>query len=354
MLRAVAILGSILTVGALVESFTPPVRDAKPQIRLVDTKQLPGSFVVAQAVYADHERVFLGSYQGDLFVLRRDRKANFPLLETIDIGAPVTSVHGNDKSIYVTSRDGNLYTFAKTWPRLQQTERMSLSTYGLTGLDIAAGDLYVAKGQAASAASDSNLFISELNPGDTGLDVLSMRSYGENFVPHRTLVFDRQTLRPIGELPQQGSGHVSLRVLQNFIFMTTPGCCGTGIDIYNAATLQHSQFIARSANTVAAAKASGANYLIAGSEAGAIDLYEQKNGAYGFISTLNLRDLTAFKGTEDIEVRSLWVDQFDNLIFAGSSWGNDSRPANLPSLFILELIQNSPNSRPDSVDLRAN
>ena len=66
MLRAVTMLGSILTVGALVESFTPPVRDAKPQIRLVGTKRLPGSFVVAQAVYADHERVFLGSYQGDL------------------------------------------------------------------------------------------------------------------------------------------------------------------------------------------------------------------------------------------------------------------------------------------------
>jgi hypothetical protein len=354
MLRAVA-LGSILTVGALVESSTPAVRDAEQQIRLVNTIRLSGSFIVAQAVYADHERLFLGSYQGDLFVLRRDRKANFPLMETIHLGAPLTSVRGNEKNIYVTSRNGKLYTFAKTWPRLQLTEKMSLSTYGLTGLDITGGGLYVAKGQAASAASDSNLFISELNPGDTGLDVLSMRSYGENFVPNRTLVFDRQTLRPIGELPQPGPGHVSLSVRQNFIFMTTPGCCGRGIDIYDAVTLQHIQYIERSANSVAVAKASGTNYLIAGSEAGAIDLYEQKNGAYGFISTMNLRELTDFKGSEDIEIRSLWADPFDNLIFAGSSWGNDSnRPANLPSLFILELIQNSPPARPDPADLRAN
>jgi hypothetical protein len=45
-------------------------------------------------------------------------------------------------------------------------------------------------------------------------------------------------------------------------------------------------------------------------------------------------------GIEDIEIRALWKDNVDDLVFAGSSWGNDqSRGPTLPSFFVLELVK---------------
>jgi hypothetical protein len=79
--------------------------------------------------------------------------------------------------------------------------------------------------------------------------------------------------------------------------------------------------------------------LVAGSEAGTMDLYIlQGGGLYTFLNNVELRAMTGFTGPEDIEIRTLWMDDRDDLIFAGSSWGNDhSRSADLPSLFVLEL-----------------
>lgn len=57
-----------------------------------------------------------------------------------------------------------------------------------------------------------------------------------------------------------------------------------------------------------------------------------------FHSSVDLRAITGHTGSEDIEIRALWSDAYDNLVFAGSSWGNDqSRGTNLPAFFILEL-----------------
>jgi len=42
-------------------------------------------------------------------------------------------------------------------------------------------------------------------------------------------------------------------------------------------------------------------------------------------------------GIEDIEIRALWTDNVDNLVFAGSTWGNDqSRSPSLPAFFVLD------------------
>src|SRR5262249_37308084 len=66
-----------------------------PGLRLTQTISLPGSFVTSQAVYADDERIFAGSYQGDLFVLERNREHEFPLLQTLHIGSPLAAVLGD-------------------------------------------------------------------------------------------------------------------------------------------------------------------------------------------------------------------------------------------------------------------
>jgi hypothetical protein len=309
-----------------------------PAIKLTTAARLPGSFVSRQVIYADADRIFLCSFQGDLFVLRRDRKTHFPLLQTIHLGSPLTAIRGDDHNLYVSSRNGTLYVFTKTWPVGPPTQSMQLSQYGLASLEIIGNNVYAAKGQAAMAASSANLYISELNPGDSGLDITNKRTFGETFAPDRTLVFDRLSLRSIGEILNRRHGQVNITASQDFVYVTTPGCCGSGIDVYDSNTLQHKQYLRRTANAVVPVNRRGFNLLIAGSEAGTMDLYILQNGFYTFLNSLDLRALTGFTGQEDIEIRTLWMDDRDDLIFAGSSWGNDhSRSADLPSLFILEL-----------------
>jgi hypothetical protein len=60
------------------------------------------------------------------------------------------------------------------------------------------------------------------------------------------------------------------------------------------------------------------------------------------LASLNLRQVTGHTGIEDIEIRALWADHLDTLIFAGSSWGNDqSRGPLLPSFFVLETVSSA-------------
>jgi hypothetical protein len=78
--------------------------------------------------------------------------------------------------------------------------------------------------------------------------------------------------------------------------------------------------------------------MVAGSETGLVDLFSLGLRGYEFISTIDLRSTSGFNGPEDIEIRALWMDGLDNLVFAASSWGNEAnRPPDLPSLFILEV-----------------
>jgi hypothetical protein len=307
----------------------------RPEIKLLGSIRLEGSFVSAGAIYADAERIFAGSYQGDLFVLERDRQSNFPTIQVIKLGSPLSVVRGNDSDVYVTSTDGNLYQFAKTWP-LRFVKSVPLAYYGLSALEVVGSDVYVGKGQAAMAASSSRLFLSQLNAGDSGVKVPSMETYGEEFVANATLVFDRTSLKQIGTIPSATG--INLRTWQDFLYMTTPGCCGAGIDVYDARRLTRVQFISRSANTVAGTRKKGTSLIVAGSESGVVDLYTVAARGHELASSADLRSITGFTGPEDVEIRALWVDGLDGLVFAASSWGNDlTRSPQLPSLFILEI-----------------
>jgi hypothetical protein len=228
--------------------------------------------------------------------------------------------------------------FAKTWP-VQLLYSVPLSSYGLAAVEVVGTNVYVAKGQAAMTASKNHIFLSALNPGDIGLDVTTMRSYGDRFEPRSTLVFDRQTLQLVGIIPNAEPGAVRISTWQDFVFLTKPGCCGTGIDVIDAFTLKRLQFINRfTTNAVAGIKRKEIPLLVGGTEAGFVDLYMFGENGYELVSVSDLRTLTGFTGSEDIEIRGLWVDGFDNLVFAASSWGNDkSRSPDLPSMFVLEI-----------------
>jgi hypothetical protein len=323
----------LLTIASVASATT-----RQPEVRLVSLAKLPGSFVAPQTIYADFERVFACSYQGDVFVLERDRQNDFPWIQTINLGTPLTAVRGDDEYLYVTSRNGNLFVFAKTWP-VQLVYSVPLSNYGLGAVEVVGTNVYVAKGQAAMTASRNRLYLSALNPGDVALDVTTMRSYGDRFEPKSTLVFDRQSLELVGVIPNAQAGAIRISTWQDFVYLTKPGCCGTGIDIYDALTLKHLQFINRAAaNTVAGIRRKGIPLLVGGSETGSVDLYMFGEDGYDLVSVADLRTLTGFNGSEDIEIRGLWVDGFDNLVFAASSWGNDkSRSPDLPSMFVLEI-----------------
>ena len=329
---------SLLCANPLVRQYHAATPSLSPQLKLLGAANLQGSFVTAQSVYADKERIFAASYQGDLFILERNRDEGFPLIQTIHLKAPLTAVAGDDHNVYVSGRDGNLYVFSKTWP-VRSVNSMALSQGGLASVGLAGNKLYVATGQASMAISNDHIYLSELNQGDFGLEVTSMQAYGTQSSTGVTLVFNRANLQFSGAIPNPPASQVNINTWQKFIYLTIPGCCGSGITVYDADTMKDIQFINRaSTNTVAGIARRGDSLLVGGGESGAVDLYAFNGTAYNLISTADLPALTGLDHPEDVEIRALWVDGLDNLVIAASSWGNDQRRGpNLPSVFFLEI-----------------
>ena len=318
------------------------------KIQLISARDyIEGSFLGNQAVYADKDRIYLASFQGKLFVLDRDRSADFPLFEVVqDTTSPLTAVRGDSRNLYVTSADGNLRVYRKHHPLLL-VSTIPLSDFGLSSLAVKDNRLYVSKGQAALAIDKDHVYLSELNEGDIGLEIkkktlVPSLIYGQTFEQNTTGVFDRMNGERIfgitnpfdlrGNLSQ-----VSLYADSKILVQTIPGCCGPGIFIYDPETFVLEQRIDRPfTNTVVG----WGRWLIAGNEGGQIDVFDLRKSPAPLISSGDLRQLTGHTGTEDIEIRALWKDNLDNLIFAGSSWGNEqSRGPSLPSFFVLKLVK---------------
>src|SRR6185436_8526444 len=78
-------------------------------LQLVSVRDhIEGSFTTPAAVYADAGFIYLASNQGKLFILKRSKAENFPLVQTVNIGSPLTGVRGFASRLYVTSADGYL------------------------------------------------------------------------------------------------------------------------------------------------------------------------------------------------------------------------------------------------------
>jgi Big-like domain-containing protein len=302
---------------------------------------IPGSFLVQRGVYADHDRIYLGSYQGDLFVLARDRAADFPVIQTIQLGVPITGVRGDTDRLYVSSGDGRLRVYAKG-SSLSPVATRAFSTYGLGTLEVFQDKVYVTRGSGKLAVDRDRLYLAQLNEGDVAFEIDKVtlevtRTYGETFVEGRTAVYDRLTGAMGATIPfppQQLAppGQPNLYLNGNRLMETVPGCCGWGITIIKSPEFVESEFISEAGTNAVVAVPNG---FWSGIETGEIGFYDSQDH---LVQKLNLPTLTGHTGSEDIEIRALWADGFDDLVFAASSWGNDaSRGPTLPAFFVLRL-----------------
>jgi N-acetylneuraminic acid mutarotase len=301
---------------------------------------IPGSFLTPHAMHADRDRIYLGSYQGTLFVLARDRAADFPIVQTIDIGMPITAIRGDADRLYLTAPDGQLRVFAKEIP-LRLVATRSFSTYLGAVTDF--GDkLYLGVGFAELAVDRDRLYLAQLSENDVVFEVDKatlevLRTLGQPVVMGETGVYDRSTGAKLGSIPFPPSfmGPPSQPILYldaNRLFETVAGCCGMGINIISLPSLVESQFIPEAFTNTVVAVPGG---FWSGLETGEVGFFDTENH---LVQKLDLKTLTGHTGIEEIEIRALWADGFDDLVFAGSSWGNDaSRGPTLPSFFVLRL-----------------
>lgn len=316
-------------------------RVPRVQLRLVSARDhVEGSFLGSHALYADRDRLYAGAFDGRVFVLGRDRATNFPLLQTVEgRGAAVSGVRGDDRYLYVAADDGTLSVYDKQRP-LRLLTTVSVSRYSLSSVEDAPQSLFAMDGQGVVAADSGHLYLSALNEGNVAVEInkgswTPGEHYGQSFEPSATVVYDLRSGRRVTAISNPRPGAVAMFTDGAILALTSPGCCGDGIALYDAQTLQAQRFIARRwTNTVARA----GRYLIAGNECGNIDVFDLGQRAAPMVATLDLRQVTGHTGGEDIEIRALWSDGLDGLIFAASSWGNDqSRSPSLPSVFALEL-----------------
>ncbi|MGZ4797994.1 MAG: hypothetical protein ACXVL8_00290 [Acidimicrobiia bacterium] len=205
--------------------------------------------------------------------------------------------------------------------------------------------LYVGVGQAQVAVNATSVVMHGLNSGEVVREVDTRtwtigRTFGDPLQEGKTVVFDRATgvergswnfLPDVLGTPQPGNLYAD-----NWIIAETAGggCCSSGIQPRHASTLEPYPFVPELHTNVVIRRR---NVLVAGTERGTVALRSLPSGK--LLADLDLRALTGHTGVEDIEIRSLWIDWRDGLIFAGSSWGNDqSRSPELPSFFVLETV----------------
>ena len=84
--------------------------------------------------------------------------------------------------------------------------------------------------------------------------------------------------------------------------------------------------------------------LLVGDESGIVHLFDLGVTPPQLVESIDLRRATGHFGRAAIEIRALWSDHYDDLVFAASSWGSFSvRGPNLPSFFVFELSRKQQN-----------
>jgi hypothetical protein len=302
---------------------------------------LEGSMLAAQSVYADETRIYLATVQGTLFVLGRDRATNFPLLESIHYTSALYAVRGDAENVYVAAGDGNLLVYRKD-QQLTLVQTLPLAANSLSSLAVTGDRVFVAIGLSARfAVNNGRVYLATSNDGELLIELSKpaltpVRTYSKAADENKTVAFDRLTGARVAETT---AVYWSLYASELSVIGTDPGCCDAGIPVHDANSLALDQFIVRGgSNTVVERN----GLLMAGNESGLVDAFDMASNPSSLVATLNLRQLTGHTGIEDIEIRALWADNLDDLIFAGSSWGNDqSRGPLLPSFFVLETVSSA-------------
>jgi hypothetical protein len=305
-------------------------------------------------VYADATRIYLAPAQPKLHVLARDRAANFPVIQTIDYSgqaAGLTAVRGDDQYLYVGMWNGPLAVYRKTTP-LQLVTNVSLPTWRVAGLASLGDYLYVGVGQVSMAVDDNYVYLCGLNTGDKVLEVEKntwriTREYGAAFEAGTTVIYDRRTgARYRGFSTPYTYTHPDLYSDGRQFFIT--GWAGVYTYSMHDFALQ-TQTTGGSPNTMI----KKGPFMITGTESGNVYIYDSTSLPHRELRRVDLKLITGFTATEAIEIRSVWTDEHDSLVFCGSSWGNDKiRGTNLPAFFVLDA-DSSPALYPSALGIVA-
>ncbi|MDB4996909.1 MAG: hypothetical protein JWM74_4341, partial [Myxococcaceae bacterium] len=305
---------------------------------LITSMNLAGCFLSSSNITADASAVYLASgCTPTLFIVSR---ASGHAVETVTLPSNADSVGVDATSIYVGLPDATVLTITKASPHTTTSHAVGARWSGIFPRD---GKLYASTFQARGAVTSARVFLAALNDGDVMREVdratfATTREYA-TALREQTVAFDRTTGTFAGSVPNpfnslgQMTG-VHLRADESFLYQTMPGCCGINVVIRDQLSLAQTGIIFR--NFVDDVMRRG-RFLFGGTEAGEVIAWDmQQPASPPVVSEVNLRTLTGHNGIEDIEIRGIWSDEHDDLVFAASSWGNDlSRGPDLPSFFIL-------------------
>src|SRR5512140_378400 len=168
---------------------------------------IEGFFLTPRTITADATRIYLASRGNNkLFVLARDRSANFPLIQTVTVGASgMSSVEVDATHVRVISVIGEVFVYAKgAMLTLESTRTLAPRGYAEDSA-WAGNDVFVADGTAKLAASSTRVFVNPLNEGDR-VDAFDVPSFaaGKIYSPpldfHRVFAFDRASGAPVGNI----------------------------------------------------------------------------------------------------------------------------------------------------------
>lgn len=342
----------LLAVFASVLAFTQLDKaEAQPTLKLVSARDnIEGAFLIEESIYADKDRIYLASYQGKLFVLARDRASNFPIIQLIhEDNSILTAVTGDEENVYVTTRNGTLRIYKKEDTFLRLVSTLTNLAWGLNSVKSYGDSIFIGTGYASIAVDDltQRLFVSQFHSTDVVYRISKStleitQTYAETYEQNKIVAFDLASGQRIGAMDSPPGG---LFIHGTKLTVSHGGCCGPIPILFNTVTLaRENPDFYWFANAVTQIEQP---WLIAGNEAGLVQIFDLSRQYAPLVSEIRLREATGHTGIEDIEIRAIWMDGYDNLIFGGSSWGNDqSRGPSLPSFFVLELVQPTPTPTP--------
>ena len=94
------------------------------------------------------------------------------------------------------------------------------------------------------------IMLSALNPGDAVMEIVrdtwavGLSYGGTTFEAHTTVVFDRVTGARVAGLPNPLNAQAALYADSEILAQTEPGCCGSGVTLYDPNNLVEDQVIA--------------------------------------------------------------------------------------------------------------
>jgi hypothetical protein len=316
-----------------------PTTNTNPGQLIATKNNINCSMTTSRSVWASSTKIFLGCADGSLYVLSRNEAANFPVIDHRHMDSGITAIRGDSNYLFITTVDGTLLKYNHAADVLVTfNASRTLSSFRLATLEVYDNKIYVLAGQGGLAVDSRNIYASVLNEGDVVYEIdpstlAVTRTYDVDDYFGRTVVLSRSTGVLVSTIanPLDMWGNVGFPTLyagNNKLFQTLTFSMSMNMISGTKAT----KISVPWANTVIGYDTG----FVVGTEAGSIYTLDLKGAKK---TEINLPFATNWTQAEAIEIRSVWTDSHDDLIFAGSSWGNDQLRtefgSQLPAFFIL-------------------